>query len=100
MTLADLANLASVASFLVTVFGIWKLWPIFHEWKLRRDAWDLYVELRKEAGDDIYGIGWPFKPGTRRFELAEYLVDHGKLQRRANGRFGLWVSKLERDGCD
>jgi hypothetical protein len=97
-TLNLLAAISSIASFLVSVFGVWKIWPLYKDWKLRREAWDLYVYLRTDAGSDIYTRAWDFKPGTRGFQLAEHLVDEGKLFRRAMGSYGLWVSELERGG--
>ncbi len=95
-TLNLLAAISSIASFLVSLFGVWKLWPMYKDWKLRREAWDLYVYLRTEAGPDIYSKAWDFKPGTREFLLAEHLVAEGKLVRRIMGTYGLWASERER----
>lgn len=85
MTLSDFGNIASIGSFVLASFGIFKLWPMFREWKLRKQAWDFYVALRLEVGDDIYGRAWQLKPGTREFELAEHMVERGKMFRREIG---------------
>ncbi len=95
-TLNLLAAISSIASFLVSVFGVWKVWPLYKDWKLRREAWDLYVHLRTQAGPHIHTKIWEFTPGTRGFELAEHLVDEGKLVRRVMGTYGLWASDLDR----
>lgn len=90
MTLSDWSNLASVCSFILTSFGLFKLWPMFREWKLRRDAWGYFVKRRREAGEDIYGNTWSPEPGSREFEIVEHLVERGMMFRRDFGHYGLW----------
>lgn len=95
MTLSDCGNLASIGSFIITGFGLWQIGPALRGWKLKSDAWKYYVAKRIQAGEDIYGFALPVKPGTREFELAEYLVDQGKMVRRTQGFYGFWKSEKE-----
>jgi hypothetical protein len=95
-TLNLLAAISSIASFLLGLVGLVTVWPAIVNMRIEAKAWTLYVALREEAGIDIYSKVWNFKPGTKEFQLAEYLVDQGKLFRRAMGSYGVWVSDLER----
>jgi len=58
---------------------------------IETEANDLYIQLRKDAGMDIYGKVWGYEPGTKGFDLAEFLVEKGKLKRRVGGFYGLWA---------
>lgn len=88
-TLNLLATLSSIASFLLGIVGVITAWPAIIKWRQEAKAWNLYLYLRQEAGEDIYRRAWDFKPGTEGFKLAEILVDQGRLFRREMGSYGL-----------
>lgn len=84
-----LAAISSIASFVLGLVGLITVWPAIVNWRREARAWSLYVHLRSEAGADVYGRIWEFKPGTEGFKLAELLVVQGRLFRREMGSYGL-----------
>lgn len=92
--LSVLGNIASIVSCGIAAIGLFQLWPAILEWRLKRQAWKLYLSCRIQAGEDIYGKVWTWPPGSREFELAENLVERGLMFHRELGSYGLWHEGL------
>lgn len=87
--LSVLGNIASIVSCVVAVIGLRQVLRMIRRWHEERQAMDFYIGLRLEAGTEI-GTVWGFRPGTKEFEMAEILVEQGRLFLWRTGDYGLY----------